>query len=95
MEVSKTVREFQPDLILLDINMPSVAGERMCEVLKKSSFGRDIPIVLYTGQEEEEVKKITEKVKADGYIIKQMDKAVIVNEVDFYYKKFHGSKFSQ
>ena len=93
VEVAASVREFQPDLILLDLNMPSIAGDNICEILKRSTFGKDIPIILFTSQDEGEVKRIVEKVGADGYIIKEMDKKVIVDEVNFFFRKHCGKPF--
>ncbi|MCK5226640.1 MAG: response regulator [Desulfobulbaceae bacterium] len=64
------VREFGPDLIILDVMMPKVDGFQVCERLKKDASTRHIPILMLTAKSE-----INDKVKgfdygADGYITK-------------------------
>lgn len=87
MEVNATIRENRPDLILLDLMMPSIKGESLCEILKKSSFGRDIPIIIFSTKEEDEIRKLAEDAGADGYIVKRMNKKDIVESVDHFFEK--------
>ena len=88
MEVNATIREHRPDLILLDLMMPSIKGESLCEILKKSSFGRDIPIIIFSTKEETEIKRLAEEAGAEGYIVKRMNKRDIVESVDYFFDKF-------
>ncbi|MEM7244337.1 MAG: response regulator, partial [Acidobacteriota bacterium] len=87
VEVNATIREHRPDMILLDLMMPSIKGESLCEILKKSSFGRDLPIIIFSTKEESEVKKLAEDAGADGYIVKRMNKKDIVESVDYFFQK--------
>ena len=66
VEVNATIREHRPNLILLDLMMPSIKGESLCEILKKSSFGRDIPIIIFSTKEESEIKRLAEDVRRRG-----------------------------
>lgn len=88
VEVNSTIREHRPDLILLDLMMPSIKGESLCEILKKSSFGRDIPIIIFSTKEESEIKRLAEDAGADGYIVKRMNKKDIVESVDYFFAKY-------
>ena len=90
MEVNATIRENRPDLILLDLMMPSIKGESLCEILKKSSFGKDIPIIIFSTKDEDEIKRLADDAGADGYIVKRMNKKDIVESVDHFYEKFCG-----
>ena len=47
-EALKLVRDFQPDLILLDIMMPGLNGYDLTRILKSNTESSDIPIVLIT-----------------------------------------------
>ena len=40
------IKESQPALILLDINMPEINGLKLCKMLKKDAETRDIPIIF-------------------------------------------------
>ena len=44
----------QPDLILLDINLPDVYGFEVCRVLKKKKSTQEIPVIFLTTGEQEE-----------------------------------------
>ena len=78
----------RPDMILLDLMMPSIKGESLCEILKKSSFGRGIPIIIFSTKEESEIKQLAEDAGAEGYIVKRMNKRDIVDSVEYFFKKF-------
>jgi len=45
------VKEYQPDLILLDIMMPSMDGYMVCEELKKFPETKGIPVLFLTGKD--------------------------------------------
>ena len=40
------LRQMQPDLILLDVNMPEMNGFEVMEKLKEDSATRDIPVIF-------------------------------------------------
>ena len=51
-EAMDIIRKNQPDLILLDINMPDVDGFEVCRRLKSSADTRDVPVIFLTGRRE-------------------------------------------
>jgi putative two-component system response regulator len=55
-EALARMREVLPDLIILDLKMPVISGTDLCVWLKSSARTREIPIVLLTGAEAEEVR---------------------------------------
>ena len=90
VEVNSTIREHRPEMILLDLMMPSIKGESLCEILKKSSFGREIPIIIFSTKEESEIKRLAEDAGAEGYIVKRMNKKDIAESVNYFFEKFCG-----
>ncbi|MBU0729782.1 MAG: response regulator [Proteobacteria bacterium] len=69
----KSVKEHNPDLVVLDVMMPLLDGFEVCNRLKSDPETRNIPILLLTAKSE-----IPDKVRgfdfgADGYITKPFD----------------------
>ncbi len=60
----------QPELIILDLNIPSIGGEKLCKKLKSQDSTKDIPIIILTVEDTPEMKiqRLTEG--ADDYITK-------------------------
>ncbi len=69
-EVLDIVRQNKPDLILMDIMMPTMDGYSACASLKKNPRTADIPVVMLTGVGHELNKVLAEQMGADGYITK-------------------------
>lgn len=69
----RMVREWPPDLIVLDIMMPKIDGYEVCRRLKDDEATQHIPILMLTAK-----SKVPEKVKgldtgADSYLTKPFD----------------------
>jgi two-component system OmpR family response regulator len=43
------VRDFRPDIILLDVVMPYCWGGDLAQMIKQDAIGRSIPILFYSG----------------------------------------------
>ena len=46
IDVTRKIKEANPDLVLLDVNLPGVSGMDICKELRKDS---DIPVIFITG----------------------------------------------
>ena len=66
----KKAKKELPDLILLDIVMPGMDGIEVCGELMKIENVRDIPVLMYTSQDEAQLIKIALDTGAADYIIK-------------------------
>lgn len=64
------VRDFKPDLMILDIMMPELNGLQLCRIVRADPVMRSIPIVLLTarGEAEDRVKGL--EAGAEDYICK-------------------------
>ena len=63
----RLAREYQPDLILLDLMIPEVDGLDVCLELRKSS---DVPVIMITARGEELDRVLGLELGADDYVTK-------------------------
>ena len=61
----------KPDLILLDINLPSLDGIQVCRMLREHGFQN--PIIMLTSRGEKIDKVVGLEVGADDYVTKPFD----------------------
>jgi DNA-binding response OmpR family regulator len=71
----------RPDLIIIDIMMPLLDGNKKAKILKEKEHSRDIPIVFISSKSEEELAILVADAGADGYICKPFSSQSIVNSV--------------
>jgi two-component system cell cycle response regulator DivK len=74
-------RDFDPELIIMDIQMPHVSGFELIEALKSDESLRRIPIMAvtaYAGREDEDRIRAA---GADAYVSKPISLARFVQEV--------------
>ncbi len=64
------VREMTPDLIVLDLMLPTTDGLELCRQLKSDPALRDIPVVMVTAKGEESDVVLGLGLGADDYITK-------------------------
>ena len=60
-------RDDEPDLIVLDVMLPSLDGLSVCRILRKES---EVPIVMLTARDSEVDRIIGLEIGADDYIVK-------------------------
>lgn len=82
MDALELVREFEPDLILLDIMMPELNGMELLELLKEQPKYKHIPVLMITGvSENDDITKCLD-LGALGYILKGSSADELQNKID-------------
>lgn len=81
LHLPKLVQREKPDLILLDIEMPTLSGEHVLDFTKLFDFLRETPIVLHSSKNEEELKSLVARSHAIGYIKKTGNPMSLVAQV--------------
>jgi DNA-binding response OmpR family regulator len=59
-----------PDIIVLDIMMPSMDGYTVCEKLKEQDHTKDIPIIILSAKTDWKDKLKAMEIGIDDYIVK-------------------------
>ncbi len=71
-----------PDLILIDVMMPLLNGDRKVRLLKEREKSRAIPVVLMSSKPEEELQNLARESGADGYIRKPFKPQAFLEQVE-------------
>jgi two-component system KDP operon response regulator KdpE len=71
-------REFMPDLVLLDLNMPGMGGLETCRAIREAS---DVPIIILTVRQEEAEKVALLDAGADDYVTKPFGKHEVLARI--------------
>jgi CheY-like chemotaxis protein len=73
-------KDFQPDLILLDIMMPKITGYDVLDILRNTPETAKIKIIMVTALGQESERKRAASLGADDYIVKSQ--VIIADLVD-------------
>jgi CheY-like chemotaxis protein len=73
-----------PDLILVDVMMPLMSGDKKLKSIKSNRLSRDIPIVLISAKPEEELRNLATACGADGFLTKPFSEPSLIKTVKTY-----------
>ncbi len=62
--------KMKPDMILLDLMMPVMAGEDMLAAMRKTTWGKDIKVVVLTNRGEQEIPEQVRELGVTAVILK-------------------------
>ena len=68
--VLKKIRDFNPDIVLLDMKMPGLSGRGVASLIRKGERGFKFKTIIFSSEEEHLQKQMVEEGLADGYFIK-------------------------
>lgn len=64
------IKEFQPDIILLDLRMPVMSGDVMLEKLRSEDWGSSVRVIILTNISKDEAPRNLRFLSVDRYIVK-------------------------
>lgn len=82
----------EPDLILLDYEMPVCSGPMMLEMIRSEANTEDIPVIFLTGNGDKESVENVLTLKPQGYLLKTMPPDKIVSTIDMFFLKERSKK---
>jgi two-component system phosphate regulon response regulator PhoB len=78
LEAIGFARDFEPDLIILDVMMPELDGLRLCSMLKVDTQLKDVPILFLTARSDTDERVKGFERGADDYLTKPFDNRELI-----------------
>ena len=79
LEVPYLIRQRNPDLVLIDLQMPTMRGDVVARIVRKA-FGRAVVVLLHT-ETPEEARLLLDPNGAEGVVAKSGDESVVRDAV--------------
>lgn len=84
---------YKPDILILDVVMPTLDGFGLLEKIRKENFGLDTIVIMLTNQSQKSDIDQAKKLNVDGYIVKATTiPSEVVEEVVSIYNKSKKDK---
>ncbi|RKY32810.1 MAG: hypothetical protein DRP74_01825 [Candidatus Omnitrophota bacterium] len=76
------VEKFRPDVILLDLVMPTIGGLEACEMLNNHPIGKNTPIIVLTALDKDIDKLKAYKKGVVDYLVKPVETEKVVATIE-------------
>lgn len=87
LEAIQMAKEFKPSLILLDLNLPDIAGAKVLEILKADEETKDLPITVVSADATTKQMEYILSKGADQYLTKPINIRQLIKIFDLYLKE--------
>jgi diguanylate cyclase (GGDEF)-like protein len=77
------VAKFNPDVVLLDVEMPEMDGFAVCEIIRARKSDREIPIFIVTSRDDEESVQRAYKLGATDFLTKPIALPVLPHRIRY------------
>lgn len=81
-DVIGDIEHLQPDIILMDLLIPSMGGEKAIRTIKQNISSEKIPVLVFSANAD--IKKISESINADGYLEKPFVIKTLIGTIQRY-----------
>ena len=78
------MKKHQPDLVLMDVQLPGINGLRATRIIKKDSAIKDIPVVALTSYAMQGDEEKAAEAGCTGYITKPIDTKAFLEIINQY-----------
>ena len=80
--VADTIKDYRPDVVLLDLMLPGVSGTEVLRAIKSDEETKDVPVIVFSNKSEEDNKKEILDLGASSFHMKaSTDLSDLINEI--------------
>lgn len=87
-EAVDKARQFGPDIVLLDVMLPSLDGWGVCKEIRRTS---DVPIIMLTARDTETDRIIGLEIGADDYVVKPFSPKEVIARIRAIFRRLQPS----
>jgi DNA-binding response OmpR family regulator len=95
MKAYEAITKNPPDLVILDLNLPTMSGIELCKYIRSNHITEDLPIIMLTARSEEIDKIIGFEVGADDYVTKPFSPRELLARLRVHLKRSQKINFSE
>lgn len=88
----KVAKEYNPDLIIMDIMMPKMDGMQAVEIIRKDEKLRNLPIIFLTARSDEKTEVESLDLGGDDYITKPISTTKLISRIKAVMRRFEDSE---
>jgi DNA-binding response OmpR family regulator len=77
----RRAQQERPDLILLDLMLPTLDGYKVCRMLKYDERYRNIPIIILSARTQEDDRRLALEMGADSFLTKPCEVKDLVAQI--------------
>jgi CheY-like chemotaxis protein len=77
-EACRVAETYRPNVILLDIGLPTMNGYEACRTIRQSPWGKQMTIIALTGWGKDEDRRQSEEAGFDGHLVKPVNNDMLM-----------------
>lgn len=74
------IETMNPDLILMDLWIPTFGGEKALNIIRENQDCKDVPVLFFSANDD--IKNISQRANANGYVQKPFDINTFKQEIE-------------
>ena len=82
IEAAEQAVRLRPALVILDVILPEIHGLSVCEHLRRDPATASTPIILLSGWDSDDVRRIGVNAGADDYIVKPFNIVTLLQRIN-------------
>ncbi|MEM7761757.1 MAG: response regulator, partial [Cyanobacteria bacterium P01_A01_bin.40] len=88
----EVLESVEPDILVLDINMPDLDGIELCQILRSDRYWQDLPVLFLSVHQDQQTQTKAFDIGADDYICKPVTGSILANRI---LNRLRRSKFNR